>query len=166
MSLFGNYIDESYNKVLIGTFPWPEDEALNEDLISSGNLPGHIDGGNNVKIEIYTNEGENVPHFHIEGKKFSCCVRLYSCGYFPHGTHTDILNNVQARYINKIMQQKYTKIGEKTITNWQQCDIVWNRYPHNLGYDPSATKEENENNMAKYHVKDADEQPDYSNLNR
>ncbi len=169
MSLFGNYIEDAFKKsigeIIVDNVFWFENETLNEDLIVKNNLPGHIDGGNIVKIEVYTNEGENIPHFHIENDKFSCCVEIFKCAYFVHSWHTDTLNNSQAKRINKIMKSKYTNIGNVPISVWQKCVMVWNRYPKDLGYNPNATDEENLINMSKYQLPDASQQPDYSKLN-
>lgn len=166
MSLFGSYIQESSEEniveVIMSEIPLLDDEFITEDMIVRDNLPGHIKGTNTVKIEVYTNEGDNVPHFHIEnGQGFSCCPKLYSAEYFDHGWHTDMLNKKQSKFIDRLLRKSFGK--DRTV--WQECVRVWCKYPQNLGYDPRATDEENAINMAKYPLPPASSQPDYTTLN-
>lgn len=119
-------IDKRYpsNKIHVLSYCESEDEFFTEDTVVR-----NVDFGGKVKrkhICVYTNEGENIPHIHIEsnsrgGVKFSCCVKLLSAEYFKHGTHLDELNNKQTKILDKVMRSRYSV--DKTV--WEQCVDVW-----------------------------------------
>ena len=151
MSLFGNVLEEmnrnQYKTILSIQLPNEDMESVQEDKILSTKLSGHITGGNFVNINVYTNEGKNIPHFHIENDKgFSCCVRIYECNYFVHSWHQNTLNKKQAKEIDRLLRQR---CKTESITVWQKIVQVWNGSSVNKVSDV---------------LPDASEQPDYTQL--
>lgn len=108
-----------------------------------------------VAINVYGGEGP-VPHFHIEGKDFSCCVCIFDNRYFDHGIHQDILNTKQLKELDSFMRDK-SSINEK-LTNWEAAKFIW-----------EAANIENNDDISmvlRYNVeyKNKTKQPDYTKL--
>ena len=108
-----------------------------------------------VAINVYGGEGP-VPHFHIEGKDFSCCVCIFDNRYFDHGIHQDILNTKQLKELDSFMRDK-SSLNEK-LTNWEAAKFIW-----------EAANIENNDDISmvlRYNVeyKNKTKQPDYTKL--
>lgn len=152
MSLFEQDIKEAnMNQFIeVASISIPENEeietSLQEDNVATVSFSGHIDGGNQMKIRVYTNEGQNIPHFHIENDKgFSCCVMIYECNYFIHSWHQNTLIKKQAKELDKTLRRNYKS---ESITIWQKIVEVWNS---GLVNNPKV-------------IPDASAQPDYTQL--
>ena len=112
------------------------DEVLNETEATTNHsrfIPKKI---GECKVEVYgPNEGQ-IPHFHIEGNNFNCCVRVYDNHFFQHGNHRDVLNSYQCRQLHEWLQQLNDK-SLVPITNWQTIVLSWEiansecKYPEN-----------------------------------
>lgn len=113
-------------------------------------------GGEIIRISVYTDEGDYIPHFHFYSKSNSNkkrtvdgCVKLLKPEYFSHGDHDSTLTNSQCKILNKWMSKKSSKMSN--MTNWQYAIFIWNTADHNdikIGEKPSNS------------------QPDYSKLNK
>ena len=70
-------------------------------------------------IELYTNEGDNIAHFHMvpENRKHkTVCVQLFEARYFPHGTNKDgTLNSDGCSTLNKWLNEECTLYENKKI---------------------------------------------------
>lgn len=75
-----------------------------------------------VAIIVYSDEGP-VPHFHIEGNDFSCCVCIFDNRYFDHGIHQDILNRKQLKELDSFMRE--ISKNDPYHTNWELCKLLW-----------------------------------------
>ena len=108
-----------------------------------------------VAINVYSGEGP-VPHFHIEGKDFSCCVCIFDNRYFDHGIHQDTLNTKQLKELDSFMRDK-SSLNEK-LTNWEAAKFIW-----------EAANIENNDDISmvlryKLEYKNKTKQPDYTKL--
>ena len=117
MPLQYDEIHNEYNRLCAGTIDNFE-ISINETNIErlSLNKIGY------VRINVYEKEGP-VPHFHIEGDGFSCCVCIFDNMYFDHGIHTDTLNKSQCKQLDEFMRE-ISKMSNK-LTNWEMCKILW-----------------------------------------
>ena len=108
-----------------------------------------------VAINVYSGEGP-VPHFHIEGKDFSCCVCIFDNRYFDHGIHQDILNTKQLKELDSFMRE--TSKNDPYRTNWELCKLFW-----------EVNNVSNNSNIGivlryKLEYKNKTKQPDYTKL--
>lgn len=120
----------------------------NEKLLLEMAQVGPLD--NKLIIYIRSNDGGNIPHFHIIdkktlGKKFHTCVEIKTNKYFHHTGKEDILNSKQRKNLNDFFKQKH-KSAKLNLTNWEYCLILWN---------------DNNSNM---NVPEDLEQPDYTEI--
>jgi len=78
-----------------------------------------------VFVEIYGDEGKNIPHIHVYTTDHSidAPIRLYSCGYFLHGKHSSPLPNGGAKILDTWFRKTSIKDNEKT--NWEYADWLW-----------------------------------------
>ena len=80
-------------------------------------------GGKEVTIEVYSKEGDFIPHFHFysKDKKIDGCLQIFKPEYFIHGKHTTILNNnYMKQMITYLSKYKY-----KPVNNWQRIVLAW-----------------------------------------
>ena len=97
-------------------------------------------------IYIWTNDGGNIPHFHIVdkatmGNEFHTCVKIMSAEYFHHTGKEDVLNSKQKKAL-----MKFFTMSDKWGDNY--WDIVlqeWNRNSSKIEVDrnlptPNYTK--------------------------
>ena len=89
---------------------------LNEDI--GLNLKSDLGIG---KIYVYSNEG-NIPHFHINGKGWKSCIKIYEHKYFIHKDYTQTFSSKQRKILNNYLHQK-TDIYSGT--NWEYICYVW-----------------------------------------
>lgn len=131
---------------VIGTINF--DENLNE--VTIGDSKSSLRFKNSFKgqcsIEIYDNEGINMPHFHIvsSDKKFNCCICIFDNRFFNHGTHQSILHRKDWKILDEWMRKPNK--DDKTVTNWIKMVDDWKQL-----YDPKG----------KLNF-DYDNQPDYT----
>ena len=87
-------------------------------------------------IYIWTNDGGNIPHFHIVdkatmGNEFHTCVKIMSAEYFHHTGKEDVLNSKQKKTL-----MKFFTMSDKWGDNY--WDIVlqeWNRNSSKIEVD-------------------------------
>ena len=87
-------------------------------------------------IYIWTNDGGNIPHFHIVdkatmGNEFHTCVKIMSAEYFHHTGKEDVLNSKQKKAL-----MKFFTMSDKWGDNY--WDIVlqeWNRNSSKIEVD-------------------------------
>ena len=98
-----------------------------------------IGSTNTVEVYVHTNDGGNVPHFHVRkyGKngqfEWETCIRYDSATYFKHGKYTDeLLNRKIAKELDKMLRT-IDKKDPDNHTYWQIAIIEWNR--NNSGID-------------------------------
>lgn len=104
-------------------------EAINEIKITPNKYSPAFPNSFNGKciIEVYGNEGENIPHFHITSidKKFSCCVQLFDNRFFTHGKHTSILHKKDWEVLDSWLRLSNSKNLDNT--NWEYAKFIWTR---------------------------------------
>ena len=98
-------------------------ELLNEGSINLHKNPLNIKGIS--MVIVHTNEGDNIPHFHIKrDNENDCCIMLNDDKYFNHGSNDSLLNKKEARELNNWLHKlNSAKSGE---TNFQVLGIMWN----------------------------------------
>ena len=87
-------------------------------------------------IYIWSNDGGNIPHFHIVdkatmGNEFHTCVKIMSAEYFHHTGKEDVLNSKQKKTL-----MKFFTMSDKWGDNY--WDIVlqeWNRNSSKIEVD-------------------------------
>ena len=150
MPLQYDEIHNEYNRLCAGTIDNFE-ISINETNIErlSLNKIGY------VRINVYEKEGP-VPHFHIEGDGFSCCVCIFDNIYFDHGIHTDTLNKSQCKQLDEFMRDK-SEI-DPIHTNWEMCKILWEA--------DNVQSNDNINIVNRYRMMygDRKQQPDYTDI--
>ena len=109
-----------------------------------------------VAINVYAGEGP-VPHFHIEGNDFSCCVCIFDNRYFDHGTHQDTLNRKQLKELDSFMRE--ISKNDPYRTNWELCKLLWEVN--------NVSDNSNIGIVLRYNLeyKHKTKQPDYTKLN-
>ena len=100
---------------------------LDDDSISlEGNIGqfGKSTNGEEFHVDIYSHEGDNLPHLHItKGKSIDCCIRLDVAEYFPHGKHTSAVNG---RTIRKFIAFLNKKNPRYEMSNYKVAILLWN----------------------------------------
>ena len=119
------------------------DITFSEDIINEGEAVGdrilNIKSIGECKIEVYTvNEGQ-IPHFHLFKKdhSFETCICIYSPNFFSHGgKYRDVLNRKQCKILDEYLRQP-TKFSPN-ISIWESIQIIWEsgnqktcRFPEN-----------------------------------
>lgn len=102
-------------------------DILNEGSISVQNNPIKI---KKVKtICVHSNEGSNIPHFHIEREKMhDCCIMLNDNRFFDHGDNDSILTVKECRLLEEwLSSPNRAKAG---LTNWRVLADMWNNIPN------------------------------------
>lgn len=76
-------------------------------------------------IEVYGNEGSNIPHFHITSidRKFSCCIQLFDNRFFTHGTHKDILHKKDWEILDAWLRTENKRNSDNS--NWKEAKEIW-----------------------------------------
>lgn len=94
-----------------------EEVLINEKTaIKSVDLKGAAGA---CQIDVFTNEGDYLPHFHITNKKgLDCCVRIDTAEFFAHGNHKDTLNSKSMKVLDQKLREKCEK-SESGQTNWE-----------------------------------------------
>jgi hypothetical protein len=100
-------------------------------------------GGKNdgFKIQLGENEGDNIPHFHLDNGEFGkkqkkTAIRLDMPYYFLHGDKTYILNSKERKNLITWLNAKpeKSKINKNNETcefpknNWENLRNMWNNY--------------------------------------
>ena len=89
-------------------------------------------GDFNTALEVYvrTDEGGNVPHFHIRdkrsrGKAFHTCVQIRRPAYFRHDGKEGVLNPTQRMELVEFLKSKPTST-KRFSTYWEAILTLWN----------------------------------------
>ena len=122
------------------------DFELNEKFLFEMAQIGDLD--NKLIIYVRSNEGGNIPHFHIVdkqtlGSKFHTCVKIENATYFHHTGKEDVLNSKQRKRLVEFLSKDF----DEDTTNWEYLIMTWNA-------NNSSTKLSKRMQM-----------PDYTNLN-
>lgn len=88
-------------------------------------------------IEIYSKEGDYIPHFHFYTKdnKIDGCMQIFKPEYFIHGRHKSILTNDQLKKLIEFLNTKeYEPVND--INKWQEIVLAWfgDNYPNKDKY--------------------------------
>lgn len=88
--------------------------------------------GRECKISVYNNEGDRIPHFHLETvgsvnkkQKLDCCICINEPRYFIHGKHTDTLTDSEAEELYNILKGKSDIDGFKDKSVWDMIKASW-----------------------------------------
>ena len=88
---------------------------------------------NTIEVYVHTNDGGNVPHFHVRkySKKgdfeWECCVRYDKAEYFKHGRYKDEFPNKKiAKELDKMLRT-IDKTDRHKATYWEVAIDEWNR---------------------------------------
>lgn len=122
------------------------DFELNERFLFEMAQIGDLD--NKLIIYVRSNEGGNIPHFHIVdkqtlGSKFHTCVKIENATYFHHTGKEDVLNSKQRKRLVEFLSKDF----DEDATNWEYLIMTCNA-------NNSSTKLSKRMQM-----------PDYTNLN-
>lgn len=84
------------------------------------------------KIFIRQDEGQYVPHFHLESKRGRICIRIDIPAYFKHGTKDFELNTKSKKDFLKWINSKpigkmyKNEDGILPKNNWKNIRNIWN----------------------------------------
>ena len=95
-----------------------------DDFISESVFDGafKMKGKGACKIAIYTNEGPNIPHFHLKPEKENdICVRIFYPRLFKHGKHDGVLTTKEARSLNETLDDNHTGLWKKIRDSWVEA---------------------------------------------
>ena len=87
------------------------------------------------KVEVHGKEG-HIPHFHVIGNSFECCICIYEPLYFNHGYKTDKLNSRELKELDIWLREKddiftaYTR-WEIICYNWKTSENSMKLVPKN-----------------------------------
>ena len=122
MAIF--YVEKN-RSYLIGTIDFGEN--LNESNVGTQKSFPQFKNSFSGKctIEIYSSEGEHIPHFHIEAtdRSFSCCICIFDNRFFNHGKHKDVLARKDWKVLDEWMRKDNTK--NKSMSNWEYIATTW-----------------------------------------
>ena len=86
---------------------------------------------NNIEIFVNTDDGGNMPHFHVWKKlsrrvhEWETCIKFEEPEYFLHGKYKDKVSTKIAKEIDKVLRSK--KINDRSgRTYWQAAVDSWN----------------------------------------
>lgn len=98
-------------------------ELLNEGSINLRKNPLNIKSIS--MVIVHTNEGDNVPHFHIKRDgKHDCCIMLNEDKYFNHGSNDSLLSTKEAKELNNWLHKSNSEKSNET--NFQVLGKMWN----------------------------------------
>ena len=96
---------------------------------------------NGFKVQLGENEGENIPHFHLDNgetgkKQKKTAIMINKPYYFLHGDKTYILNSKERKILiawlntkpEKSKINKNNETGELPKNNWENLRNMWNNY--------------------------------------
>ena len=99
----------------------------------------------NVEIYVHTDDGGNVPHFHLRKKgdsgfEWECCIRYDCCDYFSHGRDTDTLPD--KKYANELDRVLRLQDPDEPdgVTYWTTAVKEWNRNNSSMKLDKNIVQ--------------------------
>ena len=115
-------------------------ESFEIDTFVENPIEKGIDLGSltNMVFEVFTKEGESIPHFHLfkvgsqhtkdgsNRKTFHTCICLNEPTYFNHGTKTGKLTNDDIDIMVNILKSKTTHKDYRGKTVWEAMVTRWN----------------------------------------
>lgn len=135
------------NNLFVLNLDGDDGKILNEISIGSINFSGKA---GNCKIFIRTEEGENVPHFHIESMNiknnkpaFKSAIKIFEANYFLHGQYKSTLNNKQKEVLNNFLNEPFKN---SNYNKWQIIRNEWFRANNeDMSYGESRIPQPNYN---------------------
>jgi len=78
-----------------------------------------------MKIYVYDNEGQNIPHFHIRINDLpDTCLKILEAKWFDHGKNTGFLYRKQ-------LKELYNWLCKNSYKHWKEIIIEWNKHANN-----------------------------------
>lgn len=112
------------SKLNIGIFSLEGGELITEDTAVRASK---LKGSGYIKIDIYTNEGEQKPHFHLEkvqDRSKKMAIELFFPRVFDHGTkYKNFLNDNEKAPLNKLLTTSCSK--DQSISVWEYMKNIW-----------------------------------------
>lgn len=84
-----------------------------------------------MEIYVNTDDGGNIPHFHIRDRKdwdkFHTCILITKPWYFLHEGKEDMLNSHQRKELDKFMKSKVSiaRYADNFENNWKLICFLW-----------------------------------------
>ena len=101
-------------------------ELLNEGSINLNANPLNIKGV--TMVIVHTNEGNNIPHFHIKRSgKHDCCIMLNENRFFNHGNNDSVLNKKEMKELDRWLREINIT---RNRTNFESLCDMWNESNH------------------------------------
>lgn len=97
-----------------------------------------------LEIYVNTDDGGNIPHFHMRDKrdwaKFHTCICIEQPSYFLHDGKEDVLNSKQRKELVRFMQSKpsIAKYATKFDNNWELVCFLWDINNSNVNIADNA----------------------------
>jgi hypothetical protein len=123
-------VEETKNLIMREQFCKLEEMPVRVGIIEKGNY----------YVYVNTDDGGNVPHFHIvdantRGKQFHCCVKIEKSEYFDHGFKTDkITNSKERKALDSFLREPFQK-SKFNGTNWEYIVMIWNMNNSDMDVD-------------------------------
>lgn len=115
------------SKVNIGKINFNE-ISLKEDKVEKESKYPNFPKIGEMVVEVYNLEGNNIPHFHINGQGKSICIQIYDNRYFKHGKHKDTFtNSKQEKYLDSWLRQRNSKYNNGK-SNWEIIRDMWESF--------------------------------------
>ena len=78
-----------------------------------------------MKIYVYSNEGENIPHFHISKiDKTDCCLKILKPEWFIHGKNNGTISKKELKLL-------YEWLNKDNRFYWKEIINEWNKQRNN-----------------------------------
>lgn len=136
-----NQIDKNYIEILM------------EVNVTTASLMPYIKDIGKCFIEVFSDEGNNIPHFHIrneaevnngsEKDRFHTCLYIFDNRYFTHKGKMDTFKKKQMEELNDWLKKPNKRYGK--ITNWEAIRKIWidlydnGKYANYSGTQPDYT---------------------------
>ncbi len=97
---------------------------INDEMLMEMATIGYV---GKFKIIVWSNEGGNIPHFHIVdtstlGRSFHTCVKIEVPEYFHHEGKTGTLNSSQRKALVDFLKKPF----DEDTSNWEYLIMTWN----------------------------------------
>ena len=113
---------------------------LHENVYGMSRI-GYSEG---LEIYVNTNDGGNIPHFHMRDSedwdKFHTFIQIEQPEYFLHGNKQDTLNSKQKSALQEFMisKVKLKKYADKFTNNWELVCFLWDMNNSNISISDDA----------------------------
>lgn len=102
-----------------------------DDLLNDSNSPF----SNNAILCLYENDNIDIPHFHLMDIKLDSPICIYKSKYIFHNNSNDMLNNIQLKYLWKILNMNF---GCLHNTFWEELCLEWDSYHDTNFYNDNS----------------------------